>query len=964
MLKPAAIDCEQAVHAMRRNPVSFFLAIFLATACCGSASAATHTGGIAPVRLQIDHLGNPIGLDDLQPRFQWNLRATNPEWRGLRQSAYRIMVTASVQLLIKNQGDLWDSGRVESASLLGIVYQGRPLQSHTEYFWKIKVWDQDGQDSNWSEPAHWATALLHPEEWRARWIAAAPDTEQAPQARENVGTYVEATAPLPIFRRTFQVTKPIRKALVFVSGLGQYELHLNGGEITQSVLNPGWTNYRKTVLYDAYDLTAAMRPGVNSFSVLLGNGMYNVPGVKGRYTKFIGSFGQPKLILQMHITYTDGSEEALVSDKSWKTVPGPITFTSIYGGEDFDARKEPAGWEKPGFDDRTWESAIEVAGPNGNPVPGSELIASRLPRIAVDRILKAERITHPRNGVAVYDLGQNFSGWPILHVRGETGDAVTLIPGELLDDTGLVSQASGGAGPENQNRFTYTLRGDGTETWHPRFSYWGFRYVQVEVRPHNSSMGGRTQLDAVEGAFIHAGADTAGSFTTSQPKFAAIHRLIDNAILSNSMSVLSDCPTREKLGWLEQTHLAAASILYNFDDAALYEKMAADMRDAQLANGLVPAIAPEYVAFVNAAGISTNFRDSPEWGSAIILSPWAAYQFYGDKEPLESSYDAMRRYAEYLKSRAHDHILSYGLGDWFDIGPGRLGESQLTGKSLTATALYYQDLLALTQISRLLGKQIDSAAFAAEASATREAFNRLLFHADTQQYDRGSQTANAIPLALGMVPEASRQAVLEHLVEDIRAHNNHVTAGDIGFHYVVRALTDSGRSDVLRDMLLRNDPPSYGFQLAKGATSLTEDWNSSPMSSQNHFMLGHAEEWFYHGLAGIDFDMSRPTQEQITIRPAFLSGIGEASARYQSVLGLVESGWRQVAGGYQIQLTIPPGACATVLLPATASQILESEKPLDAEWIKPSTDAEPSTRLLLGSGVYRFQITVPQNERN
>jgi len=938
--------------------------MFFAAACCGGVSASALNGSIVPTRLQIDHLEGPIGLDDVQPRFQWNLRATNAERRGLKQSAYRLIVASSTKLLAKDHGDLWDTDRFNSASLLGIVYEGRPLQSHTEYFWKVKVWDRDGQESHWSEPAHWVTALLHPEEWQAKWIAAAPDTAPEPQAREHVGTYVEATAPLPIFHREFQVTKPIRKAFVFVTGLGQYELHLNGGEITRSVLNPGWTNYRKTVLYDTYDLTAVMHLGVNSFSVFLGNGMYDVPGVEGRYTKFIGSFGQPKFILQMHITYADGSEETLVSDKSWKTAPGPITFTSIYGGEDFDARKEPVDWEKPGFDERTWETAIEVAGPNGNPVPGSELIASRLPRIAIDRIFKAERITHPRDGITVYDLGQNFSGWPILHVRGEAGDTVTLIPGELLDRAGLVSQTSGGAGPGNQNRFTYTLRGDGSETWHPRFSYWGFRYVQVEISPHNSSVSSHIQVDAVEGAFIHAGVEIVGTFSTTQRQFTAIHHLIGNAILSNSMSVLSDCPTREKLGWLEQFHLAAASILYNFDDANLYEKMAGDMRDAQLANGMAPAIAPEYVAFVNTAGISTNFRDSPEWGSAIILSPWAAYQFNGDKELLSRSYDAMRRYAEYLKSRAQDHILSYGLGDWFDIGPGRHGESQLTSKSLTATALYYQDLLVLTRISRLLDKQSDVAAYADEASATREAFNRLLFHADTQQYDRRSQTANAIPLALGMVPEGSRQAVLEHLVQDIRAHNNHVTAGDIGFHYVVRALIDSGRSDVLRDMLLRNDPPSYGFQLAKGATTLTEDWNSGPTSSQNHFMLGHAEEWFYRGLAGIDFDMSRPQQNQITIRPAFLSGIGEVSASYQSVLGLIESSWKQIAGGYQLQLAIPPGAQATLLLPATASQILESGKPLDATWIKPSADAESGTHLLLGSGAFRFQFTVPQNERN
>jgi hypothetical protein len=340
----------------------------------------------------------------------------------------------------------------------------------------------------------------------------------------------------------------------------------------------------------------------------------------------------------------------------------------------------------------------------------------------------------------------------------------------------------------------------------------------------------------------------------------------------------------------------------------------------------------------------------------MILSPWAAYQFYGDKELLERNYDAMHRYATYLKSRAQDHILSYGLGDWFDLGPRNPGESQLTSKSLTATALYYQDLLALTQIAHLLGKSSDAEAFSDEASAAQEAFNRVFFHADTQQYDRGSQTANAIPLVLGLVPEGAREEVLDHLVADIRTHGNHVTAGDIGFHYVVRALTDGGRSDVLRDMLLRDDPPSYGYQLARGATTLTEDWNSSPTSSQDHFMLGHAEEWFYRGLAGIVFDMSRPTQEQITIHPAFLPGIGEASARYQSVLGLIESGWRQEARGYELRLAIPPGAQATVVLPAAASQILESGKPLDASWIQPSPVAQQDTRLLLGSGVYRFEI--------
>ena len=831
-----------------------------------------------------------------------------------------------------------------SPAYTGIPFAGAELQSHTRYFWKVRVWDQDGRPSAWSAPSFWITGLLHAADWKAAWIAAEPDGTRAPQAREHEGAMTDRAPVLPIFRYEFTLSKPVRQAIVYVSGLGQYELRLNGGPVTTSVLNPGWTQYRKTVLYNTRDVTDLLHPGHNAFAVLPGNGMYNVPGIRGRYTKFIGSFGQPKMILQMQVLYADGTQATIVSNRDWKTISGPIVFSSIYGGEDYDARKEPAGWDRPGFDDGGWANAAAVRGPDGEADPGSELRAQMTPPIEITRSFHPVRVMHPRAGVAVYDLGQNFAGWPVIAVRGHAGDRVRMLPGELLDSHGFVTQASGGGGPDEATLFTYTLSGRGVERWHPAFTYYGFRYVQVEV-----SGVAKDQPPAIvqlEGDFLHAAAPQDGTFTTPQRLLSQIHRLIDMAILSNMMSVLTDCPTREKLGWLEQTHLAATSVMMNYDVVHLYEKMAGDMADSQLPDGLVPAIAPEYVAFVDRNGVSTDFRDSPEWGSAMILSPWAAYQTYGDRRILADHYAQMQRYAEYLASKAHDGIISYGLGDWFDIGPGDPGESQLTSKGITATAIYYQDLITLASIAEVLGRGENSYEYTAKAEEVRTAFNSRYFHPETNQYDRGSQTADAMPLALGMVPEDRRAAVLANLVADIRGHNNHVTAGDVGFHYVVRALTDGGRSDVLLDMLLRTDAPSYGSQLARGATTLTEAWDGNPAESQDHLMLGHAEEWFYRGLGGIDVDLARPAAQQIRIAPAILDGVPGMSAKYDSVLGPISVRWEHEGSSVSIFVEVPAGARAMLQLSVTPGRsLIENGKVISASG---TWHAE------LGSGIYRY----------
>ncbi len=558
---------------------------------------------------------------------------------------------------------------------------------------------------------------------------------------------------------------------------------------------------------------------------------------------------------------------------------------------------------------------------------------------------KAVRVTEPQTGVYVYDLGQNFSGWPTLRVKGPAGARVKLIPGELLDAKGLVSQRSSG-GPVY---FSYTLKGAGEETWHPRFSYYGFRYVQAERLP----AAGQTQLPevlSVGGQFLHSSAATVGTFECSNPLVNRIHNLIDAAILSNLQSVLTDCPHREKLGWLEVSHLLGCATMFNYDVPNFYAKICQDMADSQTPDGLVPDTAPEYLKTTG------GFRDSPEWGSAAVIDPWLVYQMYGDASLLEKHYDVMARYVAYLGSKAKDHIVSHGLGDWYDIGPKPPGVSQLTSLGVTATAVYYQDVKIMEEAARILGRLEDAKNYGALAAAIRESFNQTFLHAEAAIYDRNSQTANAMPLVLGLVPQEKEAAVAEMLARGIRENGNRVTAGDVGFHYVVAALTEKRRDDVLYDMVTQDAGPGYVYQLKKGATTLTEAWDTDPASSQNHCMLGHAEEWFYRGLGGIS--PAAPGFRTITIRPALVKDLTSAQAAYESVRGKTRCAWRHENGQVKMDVEIPVGAEAIVFMSRrkTSEAVTECGKPVaHSEAVKFIKMEDGAAVFQTGSGVYSFE---------
>jgi len=887
--------------------------------------SATHTllvllaaGATWPDRPRCEYRVNPLGIDAPQPRLSWILES---DQRGQGQTAYRILVANTTEKLQADDGDLWDSGKVSSGQSLHVPYAGKPLEPLQRCLWKVRVWDRDGAESEWSEPASWTTGLLG--SWEARWIGA-----DVPRQT------------MPLFRREFDVSRPVKRALASICGLGHYELRLNGRKVGDHELDPGWTDYRKTCLYAAYDVTANVRPGPNAVGVMLGNGMYSVIG--GRYVKFLGTFGPPKVILRLDIEHEDGTWTRIATDDTWRTTPGPITFSCTYGGEDYDARRERSGWDRPGFDDSAWQAAGNVE------PPGGQLRAQSAPPIKVMQVFRPVRITEPRPGVYIFDLGQNFSGRPRIAVTGPAGASVKLTPAELLTEQGLADQGASG-GP---SFFTYTLRGTGVEVWHPRFTYYGFRYVQVEGATLDpaEAFGPRPVVLGLEGQFLHSSVETVGRFDCSNPMFNRIHDLITFAIRSNMQSVLTDCPHREKLGWLEQSHLMGPAVMFNYNVPALYDKIMDDMAEAQLPSGLVPDIAPEYTVFEG------GFRDSPEWGSAFVIAPWQVYHQYGDSSLMEDHYDGMKKYAAYLGSRAAEGIVSHGLGDWCDVGPQPYGPSQLTPIPLTATAIYYHDLAILARAAALLGKDRDALELAAQANDVRNAFNRTFFKTDTNQYATGSQASNAMPLALGLVEPDRTGAVIENLVADVRAHGNHQTAGDVGHRFLLLALARAGRSDVIFDMTRRTDSPSYGFQVEHGATTLTEAWDPRRGYSQNHFMLGHVEEWFYRYLAGIDSEPDAAGFDRIVIRPQVVGDLKWVSAAYDSIRGRIACEWRIENGVLKLNVTIPANASATVYVPTGAvADVTEGGVPVEqADGVKAVRVKGGTVLCEIGSGDYRF----------
>jgi hypothetical protein len=484
--------------------------------------------------------------------------------------------------------------------------------------------------------------------------------------------------------------------------------------------------------------------------------------------------------------------------------------------------------------------------------------------------------------------------------------------------------------------------------------YYGFRYIQVEgaIPDREENPGQLPVIKDMKSLHTRNGTASIGAFDCSNELFNRTFKLIDWAIRSNTVSIFTDCPHREKLGWLEEAHLVGSSIRYNYDIATLCRKVIKDMINSQTSEGLIPDIAPEYVEF------GGGFRDSPEWGSNGIIMPWYVYQWYGDKQVLEESYNMMTRYAAYLDRKSKNHILYFGLGDWYDIGPKDLGPSQLTPGGITSTAIYYYDLTLLSKIAHLLHKDEDSKKYADLSLLVKKAYNEAFFNKQTHQYGSGSQAANAMSVYMGLVADTDKKQVIDNIVKDIRAHNNGVTAGDIGYRYLLRVLDDNERSDVIYDMNSRSDVPGYGLQLAKGATSLTESWQGNTISSNNHFMLGHLMEWFYSGLGGIKPAENTTAFHEIIIRPEPVGDVTKADVIYHSPYGPVSSHWTKGAQGFSLQTQIPANTTATIYLPAAdGAQIQENGHAIsNVGNLRVLAHKNGRAIVKVGSGFYNFTV--------
>ncbi len=846
-------------------------------------------------------------------RLGWRMES---DVNGDAQTAYRVVVREGV-----TGRTVHDTGKVESAESQMVEM---PALAHNGngYYWQVRVWDSRGKASAWSRRQD---IRVVPADLGARWIGAITREgaglpvgrwSNAEFGKDGFKAAWDAVDSLSsrsiILRREFSASgRRISSAVAYVSGLGHYEMSINGQRIGDGEFAPVWSEYDRTVYYNTYDVTGALAGGGNAICVLLGNGFFNVQRL-GRYGKLQASFGPPQLMLRLDITYADGSVQSILSDTDWKWAPSPVTYNSIYGGESYDARLWQDGCDRAGFDDGAWTAAVEVEGPRGRltaqtvqPVKVMERYGIRsVSRIPADSLAAASAATKREVSPTAFvaDMGQNLAGFPEITVKGRRGQKVTMVVAEKLTPQGACNQRETG----RQHYYEYTIGSDGTETWHPRFSYYGFRYIQVEgaVLEGQENPDGLPVVSELSSCFVYDSAEEVSFFECSNPLFTDTHRLIERAERSNMQSVLTDCPHREKLGWLEQDHLCGPSLLYNYDMTTYVPKVIRDIVDTQKENGMVPTIAPQYVTF------GDLFDDSPEWGSTLVILPFMYYEQYGDSTLVTRNYPAMRAYVDYLTSRSENGIVSHGLGDWYDFGPWRAGFSRNTPVPLVATAHYIYDLGLVARAAGMVGDGEGRERYSSLLSDVVDAFNREFYRADSLTYGSGSQASNALPLYLG-IAGANAPQVLGSLLEDIASHGNRLTTGDVGNRYLFQVLARNGCNELLYEMLNHYETPGYGFQIRKGATTLTEQWDPEQGSSLNHFMMGQIDEWLFRTLGGIGNQDGEVGLRHLLISPTLVGDLDWVRAGTESLYGRISVERTKDS----LTVEIPVGCDAVVDLP-------------------------------------------------
>jgi alpha-L-rhamnosidase len=852
-----------------------------------------------PIDLLCEYAVNPIGIDAVRPRFSWVLRHSA---RARIQSAYRILVASTPENLSSDKGDIWDSKKVKSDKSVNVEYRGKSLESKTRYYWKLKWWDDDGQASAFSDAAAFEMGLLSRKDWGGVWIGGGD-----------------------LFRNHIVIKAKVKRARAYVCGLGWYELRINGQKVGDHQLDPGLTDYDKVALYSTFDITDFFKNGENAVGIMLGNGRYaqdwsGTPGVKDRLKTYQSA--APKVILQLEIQFEDGSCQKLVTDETWKIARGPIVRNDIYDGEIYDARLEKSGWDNFGYDDSQWEKAGLFQ------PPGGQLVSQgTCPPIKKIKTTQPVIMSNPGSNVFVYDFGQNFTGWVKLTVSGPRGTEVKLRFSELLHSDGMINVIPNRTAKVTDN---YILKGEGVEVYEPRFTYHGFRYVEVTGYP------GTPNLNAVQGIVVHSAVNPVGGFQCSNQLINNIHKNILWTQLSNLMSIPTDCPQRnERMGWLGDAQLVVEESIFNFDMAAFYTKWLRDIRESQKEDGSVSDVVPPYWQ---------RYPADPPWGTACVVIPWNLYLYYDDERILEENYRLVKGWVDYLTSINVGHLIKFSkYGDW--CPPNKFRSLDTPGE-LISSWCYYYDALTLSKIAGVLGKSNDAGKYAKLSQETKEAFNRefleedyytynskvfdSLLHFDfCPEYDKKgnrkrvlyTQTPNVLPLYMEMVPEDKKAAVLQNLFENVEITNDcHLNTGILGTRYILDTLTQYGRADLAYRLVTQTTYPSWGYMIKEGATTLWERWEymaGGGMNSHNHIMFGSVDAWFYRVLAGINLDAAAFGFRKVIIKPYVPEDLNYVSASVNTIRGLVSSSWRKEADALALDVVLPVNSEGKICIPLT-----------------------------------------------
>ena len=857
---------------------------------------------IAITNLTCEYKTNPIGIDVPSPRLSWQLQS---DQRGAKQTAYQIRAASDAAM----QSAQWDTGKVESDQSVHVAYAGPALTSGQRVYWQVRAWDEGDQPSDWSEPAFFEMGLLRESDWQAQWIT--PDWDED----------TSQSQPQPVLRRALKLDGAVKSARVYVTALGLYELHLNGQRVGDGELTPGWTAYNKRLQYQVYDVTGLLREGDNAIGALLGDGWYR--GWLG-FERNRNTWGDRLgLLAQLAVTYTDGRTEVITSDEQWRATHGPIRMSDIYMGETYDARLELPGWSAPGYDDSAWKGVRKLDQSK------DVLVAQDGPFVKRHEELKPIQLIHTPAGETVLDFGQNMVGWVRLSVQGAAGTTITLHHAEVLDQQGNLYLDNLRTAKQT---IQYTLKGEGLETYEPRFTFMGFRYVGVDGWP------GGVSVDNFVGVVVHSDIPSTGAFECSNPMINQLQHNIVWGQKGNFVDVPTDCPQRdERLGWTGDAQVFIRTACFNRDVSAFFTKWLADLAAEQFPNGGVPMVIPDPMKRSPMGSLGGG--GSSAWADASTICPWTIYLCYGDTRILENQYASMKAWVEYMRGQAGERYLwttGFHFGDWLDYrGRGAMDAAPVTDKELIASAFFAYSTSLLQQAAQVLGKTDEAAEYANLLAKIKAAFNAEYVSANGR-VGSNSQTSYVLALHFDLLPDKLRQKAADRLAEEVRKFGYHLTTGFVGTPYLCHVLSRFGHTDLAYELLNQETFPSWLYPVKMGATTIWERWDGIKpdgtfqdvgMNSFNHYAYGAIGDWMYRVVSGID--TVDAGYKHIVIAPQPGGGLTQARAALKTVYGEVVSAWQLSDADFRLQVTVPPNAQATVRIPAAKlAQVTESGQAL------------------------------------